>query len=529
MPYTLIVENKENKKYYAYKSSYRENGKVKNNYVYLGTEEVALKLLDDFNSKKPSNERLLSSSGEKILSKVLGMLGFQDIVSNSIKNDAKLNAGRFIEMVVVERALDAFSKYGLAEHAHGHSIFSLDKNIPCDKFTDANIYHYMDYLFPNVDEIQQRLVKNLLCIEGIELNELIIDGTSVSCFGDDDTDDENDEKDAPGGTGEGGDGGKYAEVKRVHGYSRAKRPDLAQVEVMLGVNDQSIPLFFQVFPGNAPDVHMFKAILEKCQKGYSSLLSKAKNKYVVFDKGNNNPKNIKELDELCGKWNFHFVASVRPSMVAVKTELSMLAKDNAPVIYTQKKTVLRGRTTTGKLYGKARHVLLYLNEEIMKQKQDAFRQKVKEVKAEIREQAHQEGSPKAKMVKIEKILCKNGLSSFFTLQAHDDVVKCMAIKEKIEEHVNGLGKYALITNDPNLDATEMMRIYKTTGVIEQEFHVLKSELGLGPVFHRKPDRIQVHFTLILWGMMALAVPLQLHDRCPRWHRWLGSRHGTSFC
>jgi hypothetical protein len=75
----------------------------------------------------------------------------------------------------------------------------------------------------------------------------------------------------------------------------------------------------------------------------------------------------------------------------------------------------------------------------------------------------------------------------------------------LDERKNLLGKYALITDDPGLDAASMMRIYKTTSVIEQEFHVLKSELAIGPFFHRKPERIHVHFALILWGMMALSM------------------------
>src|SRR5271157_3447732 len=85
--------------------------------------------------------------------------------------------------------------------------------------------------------------------------------------------------------------------------------------------------------------------------------------------------------------------------------------------------------------------------------------KVKAVKAEIHEQVGQEGSPQAKKGNIE----------------------------------------------PDLSAADMMRIYKTTGVIEHGFHVLKSDLGLAPIFHRKPGRIEVHFTFILWGLMALAV------------------------
>nr|MDO8119343.1 hypothetical protein [Candidatus Sigynarchaeota archaeon] len=209
----------------------------------------------------------MSFSGERILSKVLDMINFKIIVSNSIQNDAKLDVGRFIEMIVVERALNAFSKWGLAGYAHEKSIYSLDMDIPREKFTEANIYHYMDYLHPAVDEIQENLVKSVLQIDGMEPNEIIIDGTSVSCFGEDEPDDEDDDDDdgdEEDAVGDKGDDAKYAHVKRVHGYNRDKRPDLAQINVMLGVNDHFVPLFFHTFPGNAPDVCMFKKILEKC-------------------------------------------------------------------------------------------------------------------------------------------------------------------------------------------------------------------------------------------------------------------------
>ena len=507
MPYTLCTHKRKYGNYYSLKSSFREDGKVKNKFIYLGNEVTTMKLLADFSTKKPANERLLSYSGEKILSKILDMLDFKEMINKTIQNDAKLDAGLFIEMVVVERALNAFSKWGLADHAHGKSIFSLDTNIPREKFTEANIYHYMDYLHPNVDEIQKSLVKNLLRIDGMEPNELIIDGTSISCFGEDEKDDEIDDDDSSDENDDDTDAAtdKYADIKRVHGYSRAKRPDLAQVNLMLGVNDHFVPLFFQTFPGNAPDVYMFKAILEKCQRDHSFLLSKAKTKYVVFDKGNNSQENIAEISELCKQWQFHFVASVRPSMVAVKRELPALTIKDAPVIYTQKKTVLRGETMMVTLYGKPRNTLLYLNEEIMKKKLDAFEEKLKQVKGEIRECIRQDGSAKEKTATIEKLLRKNKLFSCFEIHVEKKAVTCTPIKKKLDEKKSRLGKYALISDDTGLDAANMMRIYKATGVVEQEFHVLKSELSIGPVYHWKPERIQVHFALILWGMMALAL------------------------
>ena len=513
MPYHLCIHKRKYGNYYSFKSNFREDGKIKSKYVYLGNEEMALKILADFASKIPINERLLSFSGEEILSKVLGMLDFQVTINKAIRNDAKLDAGRFIEMIVVERALNTFSKWGLADHAHGNSIFSHDTSIPSEKFTEANIYNYMDYLYPNVDSIQKTLVNNLLRIDGMEPNEVIVDGTSVSCFGDDELDEETTESEDDESEAivreETDNADKYKELKRVHGYSRNKRPDLAQVNLMIGVSDHYIPLFFQAFPGNAPDVYMFQAILEKCQRDYASMLSKARNKYIVFDKGNNNPKNIKDLDEMCTKWQFHFVASVRPSMVVVKNELQELSIDNAPVIYSQHKTVLRGRTTTLSLYGETRNVLLYLNEEIMKKKRDRFRENVAQVKEAIRECTGQEGPAKKKIDTISSLLRKHGLCSCFTLDVKNDVVKCTPNKERLKERINALGKYAIFTDDPRLDAANMMRIYKTTGVVEQEFHLLKSEVEMGPIFHRRPERIHVHFALILWGMMAKAVLKQL--------------------
>jgi len=509
MPYSLVIQHKKNGNYYVYKSSFRENGKVRSKYVYLGNEGAALKILADFNSKKPANERLLSLSGEEILAKVLEMLDFKNIISKAIQRDTKLDAGRFVEMIVVERALKSFSKWGLAAIAHGKSAFSLDPSIPMGKFTEANIYHYMDYLHPHLDAIQELLVENLLRVSGLELSELIIDGTSVSCFGDDETaGDDGEEEDSDGGAARArapGDPGKYQQVKRVHGYSRAKRPDLAQVNLMLGVNGQSIPFFFQTFPGNAPDVFMFQSTLEKCQDHYSSLLTQIRSRYIVFDKGNNNPGNIKALDALCRKWQFHFVASIRPSMAVVRKELLALAAGDAPVIYTQKKTVLRGKTVSLPLYGAQRNVMLYINEEIMAQKRAAFQEKVKQLTAEIRGLLEQDGPARDKAGKVESLLRKRGLLSCFTVQVKKNAVTCTPVKEKLDAKQNALGKYALMTDDVNLDAASILRIYKATGVIEQEFHHLKSDLAISPIFHRKPDRIQVHFALILWGMMALAL------------------------
>lgn len=493
MKYFLTTQKKPYGKYYLYKCNYREKGIFRSKYVYLGKEEIALKIISDFNTKKPLNERLLSFSGEIIFSKILELLDFRRLINRIVNNGAKFDIGRFIEMIVIERALNEYSKWRLARLAHKKSFFSLDTRIKSENFTENNIYNYMDYIYPKLDLIQKEIVKNLLNTNNLEFNELIIDGTSVYCFGTDEVEgQENQSK-------------KDKQLKRTHGYSRDKRSDLAQINLMLGVSNHYIPLLFETYSGNTSDVVMFKKILEKCRSDYSTLLKAVQSKYLVFDKGNNSEDNFEELNSLCSEWSFYFVASVRPSMIKVKKQLLPLKIEDLPVIYEQKNTKLRGKTSTIFLYKRERNVLLYANEEIMRKKQDEFLEQLEKIREKVLELNQKKDNVKDKLETIEKLLRKNRLFSCFKRESEDNDVKCVPIKEKINEKINLFGKFAIITNDFKLDAASIVRLYKTCGVVEREFHLLKSVLSVCPINHRKPERIKVNFALVLWGIMAFAL------------------------
>lgn len=50
------------------------------------------------------------------------------------------------------------------------------------------------------------------------------------------------------------------------------------------------------------------------------------------------------------------------------------------------------------------------------------------------------------------------------------------------------GKLLLVTNTRDLVAQEVVARYKSLADIGRGFKVLKSELGIGPVYHRLPER-----------------------------------------
>ncbi|MHA1380770.1 MAG: hypothetical protein ACTSRG_20580 [Candidatus Helarchaeota archaeon] len=94
----------------------------------------------------------------------------------------------------------------------------------------------------------------------------------------------------------------------------------------------------------------------------------------------------------------------------------------------------------------------------------------------------------------------------------NEKVHCLPIKEKIEKKLNLCGKFALITNDFTLDANAIIRIYKTTKVVEQEFHLLKNVFPIRSLNHRLPKRNKVHCALVIWGFMAFALIKFLFQR-----------------
>ena len=67
------------------------------------------------------------------------------------------------------------------------------------------------------------------------------------------------------------------------------------------------------------------------------------------------------------------------------------------------------------------------------------------------------------------------------------------------------GKLLLVTNAPDLPADEIVARYKSLADIERGFRVLKSELEIGPVYHRLPQRIRAHASICFMALILYRV------------------------
>jgi len=70
------------------------------------------------------------------------------------------------------------------------------------------------------------------------------------------------------------------------------------------------------------------------------------------------------------------------------------------------------------------------------------------------------------------------------------------------------GKLLLVTNVKDLKPADVVLRYKALADIERGFRVLKSEIEIGPVFHRLPQRIKAHASICFMALVLYRVMRQ---------------------
>jgi transposase len=110
--------------------------------------------------------------------------------------------------------------------------------------------------------------------------------------------------------------------------------------------------------------------------------------------------------------------------------------------------------------------------------------------------------------KLYREVCEAHLSRIIEVNLKSDTFayevnpKALKLAEQMD------GKLLLVTNTPDLTPEDVVFRYKSLADIERGFRVLKSELEIGPVYHRLPDRIRAHaaicfMALILYRVMRM--------------------------
>jgi len=301
MAWNIEWKQPHKKKYCSLKNTYRVDGKVKTDYIYLGQEEVATRILADLAIKELIEEEDITYSGEKILEKITDSLSFEDILTNYTDDE---RASRALKNVIILMTLFNESKRRLFMKRLNKSTFRNSTDI---KYLEE-VYEFMDMVCKHLGDILYDLIKNAIKKYKISLNYLIVDATRFKIYKDEETG-----------------------LIRF-GYSAQKQKNLPQVNIVLGVNEQQIPFFVSTHPGNTSDIEMFDDFLKTLRSKYSILNNKVNHKIIIMDQGNVSEDTIRYLRWLV-RYGFHFITMVRSNSIGRFTK--NLNKSDMKLIYSK--------------------------------------------------------------------------------------------------------------------------------------------------------------------------------------------------
>ncbi len=469
MSWNIHIIRRKTKIYAALKNNKREGSKVRSSYIYLGPIVDALKILADLQIKPLIDENEISCSGEIVLGKIANSVSMSKVLE---KYTGDKRVAEALMNIIILRALFPESKRKLVQVRMEHSILKYST----DMRYFEEVYQFMDEIYDNLGDVTYDLIKNALKKYRLDLKYLIIDATRIKVWKD-----------------------KETGLVRF-GYSSGNElKNLPQVNLVLGLNSQQIPLFANTYPGNTSDVKMFEDFIHRINTRYRSLTQKVKDKFVIFDQGNVNEDNIEYLRTF-KKDGIHFVSMVRTN--STPRFIKEIDKSSMPLIYSSEKskneiTCIYGALNDCDVYGKRSRVLVCYNPDLMNQLCQTMDRRVAEVKQTVTDGESLED--------VLKLISKYNLKRALKPIEEDGKLKLEVNETEITARKEHYGFFTLFTDHLGLSAEEIIAIYKSRNLVEEGFRSLKSDSKIDPVYHSKDMRIETHTVLVVAGYLLTSL------------------------
>jgi transposase len=280
-------------------------------------------------------------------------------------------------------------------------------------------------------------------------------------------------------------------------------------QFMLGVvqTAEGLPLYHEVFDGNTAEVGTLKPVIEKVVQRFP-----IRRVIAVADRGLLSIDNLAELQaiELPGGGKLEFILAVPGRRYGDFADL--LAPFHAEQCANAQREVL-GETTWDGL-----RLVVAHNPDVAREtgaKRDAV---IEELERKATEWAHKLDDQDGGKRKRGRKLSDGGARARFyheVCEAHLARIVKVDLKSElftytIDEHALAHarlmdGKLLLVTNTRDLAPAEVVTRYKSLADIERGFRVLKSEIEIGPVYHRLPERIRAHATICFMALILYRV------------------------
>jgi transposase len=381
---------------------------------------------------------------------------------------------KVLRLLTLYRLLSPGSEWRLHRHWFGTTALADLLDVDERHAQDDTLYRGLDGLLEHKDGLFAHLRQRWSDLFGAQFDVLLYDLTSTYF-----------ECDVPADETD----------PRRFGYSRDKRSDCVQVIVALVVTPEGLPLAYEMFPGNTADKTTLRDMLKLIQTRYGQA-----ERIWVMDRGIPTEAVLAELrqgdskvsylvgtpkgrlttleKELAGKPWQEVRPQLRVKLLPQEDEVYVLAESGAR---THKERAMRRR--------KLKALWQRLGEI---QQQDLTRDQRLEKLGGARDRA---GRAVAGLVKAE-------VNAAGKLTFSLDRARLQTVRRRE-------GRYLLRTN-LSADQPELLwRCYMQLVFVEEAFRTLKGDLGLRPIYHHKPERIEAHLFV---AFLAYCLSITLRQR-----------------
>ena len=294
---------------------------------------------------------------------------------------------------------------------------------------------------------------------------------------------------------------KWGEL-RLFGFSKDHKSQEVQVVMGLLIDNQGLPISYELFPGNTMDQNTLVESVRSLKELYH--LDEIT---VVADQGLNGKENLVYLQEE----GHHFVIGYTLKRASEEMKALVFADSDS---WKAEST----DAETGDVLHKSRTVVQSLGVKVLLSGQEKPQAagkrgrprmyKTVEIPVNVhltwsRNRALKDATDRQRVLdrlrkklakpSLLKASLKRGGNQYLTLDIDTD--HCRLDEHKIAEAEQYDGYYAVMTDRMELSTSEVVSIYKGLWKIEESFRILKTDLQARPVFVWSDAHVQGHFAL----------------------------------
>jgi transposase len=414
------------------------------------------------------------------LTELWNELGFDQLRKIFRRTRHSIDVEALIRVMVLNRLCDPDSKLGVLRWLETVSL----PGVMVESIEHQHLLRSMDAIVEHKDAVEQVFTNLLRPLVDQDLAVVFYDMTTIR---------------AEGLSQQDGD---------VRHFGMAKEGLIAR-QVMLGVvqTAEGLPLYHEVIDGNTAEVTTIKPIIEKIVQRFP-----VKRVIAVADRGLLSTDNLAELQaiKLPAGGTLEFILAVPGRRYADFVDL--LAPFHTTVCVDAKQEVL-GETKWGALRLVIAHDPHVANEagatrdtliESLEQKAAQWAVKLdgQDIGKRKRGRKLSDGGARARFYHE---VCEAHLARIIKVDLKSELFT-YNIDERALSHARLMdGKLLLVTNTADLAPNEVVKRYKSLADIERGFRVLKSEIEIGPIYHRLPERIRAHASICFMALILYRV------------------------